>query len=55
VLAIVRDATERNKAEEFAAQLLRNLSRELVSEPDITLLLDIASEPHVLLLEKRKR
>jgi PAS domain S-box-containing protein len=34
VLAVVRDITERNRTEEFAAQLLRHLSGEAVSEPD---------------------
>ena len=34
VLAIVRDITERNRAEEFAAQLLRHLSGEAPSDPD---------------------
>jgi PAS domain S-box-containing protein len=34
VLAIVRDITERNRAEEFAAQLLRHLSGEALSDPD---------------------
>jgi PAS domain S-box-containing protein len=36
VLAIVRDITERNRAEEFAAQLLRHLSGEPVSESNTT-------------------
>jgi PAS domain S-box-containing protein len=34
VLAVVRDITERNRTEEYAAQLLRHLSGEAVSEPD---------------------
>lgn len=49
VLAIVRDITERNRAEEFAAQLLRHLSGERVSEPDT--LPDISHEPRVPLEE----
>lgn len=49
VLAIVRDITERNRAEEFAAQLLRHLSGERVSEPDM--LPDISYEPRVPLEE----
>jgi PAS domain S-box-containing protein len=51
VLAIVRDITERNRAEEFAAQLLRHLSGELVSEPDTTTLPDVSLDPHVPLEE----
>jgi PAS domain S-box-containing protein len=47
VLAIVRDVTERNRAEEFAAQLLRHLSGERISEPGS--LPDIAKDPRVLL------
>lgn len=53
-VAIVRDVTERNRAEEFAAQLLRHLSVELVSEPDITLLPNVASEPRVPLQETQE-
>lgn len=49
VLAIVRDVTERNRAEEFAAQLLRHLSGELVSEPRT--LPDVSPEPRVPLGE----
>ncbi len=49
VLAIVRDVTERNRAEEFAAQLLRHLSGELVLEPGT--LPGISPEPHVPLRE----
>lgn len=53
VLAIVRDITERNRAEEFASQLLRHLSGELVSEPDATLP-EISSEPRTPLEEAQK-
>jgi ATP/maltotriose-dependent transcriptional regulator MalT len=48
-LAIVRDITERNRAEEFAAQLLRHLSGEPVSE-SVTLP-EVSSEPRVPLQE----
>ncbi len=51
VLAIARGVIERNRAEEFAAQLLRHLSGELISEPDISLLRDVVSEPRVPLQE----
>ena len=47
LLAMVRDVTERNRAEKFATQLLPHLSRELISEPDISLLPDVVSEPRV--------
>jgi DNA-binding CsgD family transcriptional regulator len=50
VLAIVRDITERNRAEEFAAQLLRHLSGELVPEPGATLP-DVSLEPRASLQE----
>jgi DNA-binding NarL/FixJ family response regulator len=53
VLAIVRDITERNRAEEFAAQLLRHLSGEPVSESD-TALPEISSEPRAPLEEAQK-
>ena len=54
VLAIVRDITERNRAEEFAAQLLRHLSGEQpVTEPDAALA-DVSSEPRVSLGEARR-
>jgi PAS domain S-box-containing protein len=49
VLAIVRDITERNRAEEFAAQLLRHLSGEALSE-SVTLP-EVSSEPRVPLQE----
>lgn len=49
VLAIVRDITDRNRAEEFAAQLLRHLSGETVSEPEP--LPDVSREPRVALEE----
>jgi len=49
VLAIVRDITERNRAEEFAAQLLRHLSGEPVSE-SVTLP-EVSSKPRVPLQE----
>jgi DNA-binding CsgD family transcriptional regulator len=49
VLAIVRDITERNRAEEFAAQLLRHLSGEPVSESGT--LPEVSSEPRVPLQE----
>lgn len=49
VLAIVRDVTERNRAEEFAAQLLRHLSGERISEPGS--LPDIAKDSRVPLEE----
>ncbi len=53
VLAIVRDVTERNRAEEFAAQLLRHLSGEQpAAEPDATLP-EVSSEPRVSLAEAR--
>lgn len=45
VLAIVRDVIERNRAEKFAAQLLRHLSGELISEPDISLLPELFRNP----------
>jgi len=51
VPAIVRDITERNRAEKLATQLLRHLSGELISEPDISLLPDVVSEPRVPLQE----
>ena len=50
VLAIVRDVTMRNRAEEYAAQLLRHLSGEPVSEP-YTTLTDVSSEPRASLQE----
>ncbi len=49
VLAIIRDITERNRAEEFAAQLLRHLSGELVPEPGP--LPDVSLEPRAPLQE----
>ena len=52
VLAIVRDITERNRAEEFAAQLLRHLSAEAVSEPGP--LPAVSPEPRVPLAEVRR-
>jgi PAS domain S-box-containing protein len=52
VLAIVRDITERNRAEEFAAQLLRHLSGEAVSEPEP--LPAVSGEPRVPLAEVRR-
>lgn len=56
VLAIVRDITERNRAEEFAAQLLRHLSGSQVggsaSEPGI--LPDVSLEPRIPLEEAQK-
>ena len=52
VLAIVRDITERNRAEEFAAQLLRHLSGEAVSEPEP--LSAVSPEPRVPLAEVRR-
>ncbi len=51
VLAIVRDISERNRAEQFAAQLLRHLSGELVSSEPGTLLPDVSLEPRVPLEE----
>jgi PAS domain S-box-containing protein len=53
VLAIVRDITERNRAEEFAAQLLRHLSGEPVSEPEAALP-EVTSEPRASLEEAQK-
>jgi len=53
VLAIVRDITERNRAEEFAAQLLRHLSGERVSEPD-TDLPEVSLEPRAPLQEAQR-
>jgi PAS domain S-box-containing protein len=53
VLAIVRDITERNRAEEFAAQLLRHLSGELVPESN-TPVPDVSLDPHVPLQEAQK-
>ena len=53
VLAIVRDITERNRAEEFATQLLRHLSGELVPDPDAALP-EVSSEPRVPLQEAQK-
>jgi PAS domain S-box-containing protein len=57
VLAIVRDITERNRAEEFAAQLLRHLSGEAlpgeaVSDPDP--LPAVSPEPRVPLAEVQR-
>jgi PAS domain S-box-containing protein len=52
VLAIVRDITERNRAEEFAAQLLRHLSGEAISEPEP--LPAVSPEPRVPLAEVRR-
>lgn len=52
VPAIVRDITERNRAEEFAAQLLGPLSGEPVEEPDAALA-DGSSEPRGSLGEAR--
>ncbi len=53
VLAIVRDITERNRAEEFAARLLRHLSGEQPTvEPDAALA-DVSSEPRGSLGEAR--
>jgi PAS domain S-box-containing protein len=51
VLAIVRDVTERNRAEKFATQLLSHLSGKLISEPDISPLPDVVSLPPVPLQE----
>jgi PAS domain S-box-containing protein len=53
VLAIVRDVTERNRAEEFAAQLLRHLSGELVSESNTTVP-NVSLDLHVPLQEAQK-
>ncbi|MCA1729858.1 MAG: PAS domain S-box protein [Actinobacteria bacterium] len=53
VLAIVRDITERNRVEELAAQLLRHLSGELVSESNTTVP-DLSLEHHVPLQEAQK-
>ena len=54
VLAIVRDITERNRAEEFAAQLLRHLSGEpAVSAPNTTVP-GVSLDPHVPLDEAQK-
>ena len=50
VLAIVRDVTMRNRAEEYAARLLRHLSGDPVPEPD-TFLPGVSSEPRVPLRE----
>jgi PAS domain S-box-containing protein len=52
VLAIVRDITERNRAEEFAAQLLRHLSGEALSEPEP--LSAVSPEPRVPLAEVQR-
>jgi PAS domain S-box-containing protein len=52
VLAIVRDITERNRAEEFAAQLLRHLSGEALSDPDPPPA--VPPEPRVPLAEARR-
>ena len=59
VLAIVRDITERNRAEEYAAQLLRHLSGESVSEPGVVsepgaTLPDVSMEPRASLQEAQK-
>lgn len=53
VLDIVRDVTERIRAEKFATQLLRHLSGKLISEPEteISTLPDVVSEPRMLLQE----
>jgi PAS domain S-box-containing protein len=54
VLAIVRDITERNRTQEFAAQLLRHLSGEEMaasSDGPEALLPDISHEPRVALAE----
>ncbi len=53
VLAIVRDITERNRAEEFAAQLLRHFSRDQVgdSASDPVTLPKVSSEPRMPLEE----
>ena len=53
VLAIVRDITERNRAEEFAAQLLRHLSGERVSGSD-TALPEVSLEPRAPLQEAQR-
>ncbi len=53
VLAIVRDITERNRAEEFAAQLLRHLSGEALSDPDPPPPA-VSPEPRVPLAEVRR-
>ena len=50
ILAIVRDVTMRNRAEEYAARLLRHLSGEPVPEVDV-LPGGVASESHVPLRE----
>ena len=52
VLAIVRDVTMRNRAEEYAARLLRHLSGEPASEPDA--LPEVSSERHVPLQEAQE-
>jgi hypothetical protein len=54
VLTIVRNVTERNRAEKFATQLLRHLSMKLISEPEISTLPDVVSEPRVPLQEAYK-
>lgn len=53
VLAIVRDITERNRAEEFAAQLLRHFSKDQVgnSASDPVSLPQVSSEPRMPLEE----
>ncbi len=51
VLTIVRNVTERNRAEKFDTQLLRHLSGKLVSEPATSTLPDVVSEPRVPLQE----
>ena len=52
VLAIVRDVTMRNRAEEYAARLLRHLSGEPESEPGI--LPGVSAERHVPLREAQE-
>ncbi len=52
ILAIVRDVTMRNRAEEYAAELLRHLSGEPVSQPDT--LPEVSSEPRVPLREAQE-
>jgi PAS domain S-box-containing protein len=52
ILAIVRDVTMRNRAEEYAARLLRHLSGEQAPEPDA--LPRVSSERHVPLQEAQE-
>ncbi len=52
ILAIVRDVTMRNRAEEYAARLLRHLSGEpVLAEPEDVLLGGVSSESRVPLRE----